>query len=56
MPAPLELRKKAQRCTELAADLSRAEDAAALRELATQLEQQADDAEDEAPPQSAPLH
>ena len=56
MLAPQELRKKAQRFTELAADLTREEDVEALRDLAAQLEQQADDAEETSDAQTPPLH
>ncbi len=56
MQAPQELRKKAQRYVELAAELNRADDAEALRDLAAQLEQQADEAEEERSVASMPLH
>ena len=49
MTAPEELRKKAERCHQLAEGLSRAEDASALTVLAVQLEQQADAAEQQPP-------
>jgi hypothetical protein len=49
MTAPEALRKKAERCHQLAEGLSRAEDASALTVLAAQLEQQADAAEQHPP-------
>ena len=55
MHAPQELRKKARRCAELAADLNQADDIRALRDLAAQLEQQADEAEEQHPV-TLPLH